>query len=73
MRHCDVIISQLKSNVAVLNSFFLYMVKLAGSLHCVYCGKIETIQHYLFDCPRYDLSKLGLNEENVNFIARLWF
>ena len=52
-KHCDVIISRLRSNAAASNSCF-FIVKQAESANC---SEIETIQQYLLNCQRYVVSR----------------
>lgn len=42
--------AQLKTNISILNTY-LHKIKIAETDKCE-CGVLETVQHFLFFCPR---------------------
>ena len=61
--------ARLRLGHSCLNSH-LYKINVSNTPDCNYCGQIETIEHFLFHCPRYyssrtimknSLSKLGIH------------
>ena len=74
-RHCDVIMAKLRSGVANLNHF-LFRLNSINSPNCIYCiNEVETVKHYLLDCPRHILARnkfisklnnLGISQGHVS-------
>ena len=74
-RSYDVLLARLRNGCTDLNDH-LYRLKLETSPFCKFCKtEIETIEHYIFHCPKYDnyrtiliedLGKLNINQNEIN-------
>ena len=74
-RHCDVLMAKMRSGVLNVNSF-LFRLNIVDSPNCIYCiGAVESIHHYLLECPRHVLARhklfsklgeIGLTQNNIS-------
>ena len=74
-RHCDVLMAKIRSGVLNVNAY-LFLLNLIDSPNCIYCvNEIETIQHYILECPRHVLARhklfsrlneLGVTQNNIS-------
>ena len=74
-RSYDVLLARLRSGCTDLNDH-LYRLKLETSPFCKFCKtETETIEHYIFHCPKYEnyrvvlideLGKFNINQNEIN-------
>ena len=74
-RSYDVLLARLRSGCTDLNDH-LFRLKLETSPLCKFClTEVETVEHYIFQCPQYDnyrrmlideLGKLNIKKEKIN-------
>jgi ribonuclease HI len=58
------ILAQLRTNISRLNTY-LYKIKVAETDKCE-CGALETVQHFLFLCPRWRQKRQGMRAAHGN-------
>ena len=66
------IITRLRSEHIGLNSYLYEKVKVADSPLCEYCEVVESVQHFLIDCRRYDIQRNKLRNRLRALNAHFW-
>ena len=68
-RSTDVVINQLITGHCQLNVHMAKILEDRGE-ECQHCGQVETVIHYVYDCPHYNMERQMMEREAEDIIHR---